>query len=413
MSGGSVTLNVGDTLGAYRLVAFLGEGTLALVYKAYHAALDRHVALKVLKPNYQNDPSVRMRFQQEAQQSAHLHHPNILPVYDFVSAGERMYLAMRHVEGETLRQRLERGPLTLGDAARLLGGVGAALNYAHERGLLHGDLKPSNILLSSDGNVYLADFGTVRVVTGDLSRGTPDYVSPEQARTGDEVGIKADQYALGVVLFEALTGVLPFRAPDPHGVVLHHLMTLPPRPSAINGNISQGVEDVILTALAKAPRDRHADVAAMVAAFQKAAAPPRPPTAPLKMPAGGAWPAGTADLRPAVPGEGADISIMLTAPGGQVLRLAGQSEYTLGRSEPTRSFAPDVDLADLRGMDMGVSRKHGRLHFERGRLHYTDLKSTNGSRINGALLYAEIPVMLEDGDELCLGKLVFRVYFGV
>jgi len=413
MNGGSVTLNVGDSLGSYRLVAFLGEGTLALVYKAYHAALDRHVALKFLKPKFQNDPSVRMRFQQEAQQSAHLHHPNILPVYDFVSSGERLYLAMRYVEGETLRTRLERGPLTLADAARLLGGIGAALQHAHERGLLHGDLKPSNILLSSDGNVYLADFGIVRVVTGDLSRGTPDYVSPEQARAGDEVNVKADQYALGVVLFEALTGVLPFRANDAHGVVLHHLMTLPPRPSAINGNIPQAMEEVILTALAKTPRDRFADVAVMVAAFQKAAAPPRPPTAPLKLPKGTQWMPDTADLRPTGPGEGAGISIMLTAPGGQVLRLSGKDDYVLGRSEPTRSFVPDVDLADLHGMDMGVSRKHGRLHFERGRLHYTDLKSTNGSRINGALLYAEIPVMLEDGDELCLGKLVFRVYFGV
>ncbi|MCC7362463.1 MAG: protein kinase [Anaerolineales bacterium] len=410
MSGGSFTLNVGDTLGAYRLVAFLGEGTLALVYKAYHAALDRHVALKVLKPNFQHDPSIRMRFQQEAQQSAHLHHPNILPIYDFVSSGERLYLAMRYIEGETLRNRLERGPLTVGDASRLAGGVGAALWHAHERGLLHGDVKPSNILLAADGNVYLTDFGIMRVVTGDLSRGTPDYVSPEQARAGDEVTVKADQYAFGVVLFEALTGTLPFRAADSRGVVLHHLMTLPPRPSSINGNIPLPVENVILKALAKAPDDRYADVSALVAAFQKAAAPPRPPTAPLKMPAGSEWQP-EAVSEPS--GEGSDVSIMLSAPGGQVLRLTGRSEYVLGRSEPTRPYQPDVDLAELNGMDMGVSRKHGRLHFERGRLHYTDLKSTNGSRINGALLYSEIPVMLEDGDELCLGKLVFRVYFGV
>jgi serine/threonine protein kinase len=413
MSGGSVLLNVGDTLGAYRLVAFLGEGTLSLVYKAYHAALDRHVALKVLKTNYQSDPAVRMRFQQEAQQSAHLHHPNILPVYDFVSSGERLYLTMRYVEGETLRARLERGPLSLNDAARLLGGVGAALQYAHERGLLHGDLKPSNILLASDGNVYLADFGMVRVVTGDLSRGTADYVSPEQARPGDEVSPKADQYTLGVVLFEALTGMRPFRASDAHGVVLHHLMTLPPRPSALNSSISTAVEEVILTALAKTPRDRHADVAAMVAAFQKAAAPPRPPTAPLIVRPGSERLPAAADAPSAYPGDGRDISIMLTAASGHTLQLRGKSEYTLGRSEPNRPAVPDVDLAELHGIDMGVSRKHGRLHFERGRLHYTDLKSTNGSRINGALLYAEIPVMLEDGDELCLGKLVFRVYFGV
>jgi serine/threonine-protein kinase len=401
---------VGDALGAYRLVEYLGEGTLATVYKAYQGSLDRHVTVKLLKPEFVREPGVRLRFQNEAQQSARLEHPNIVPVYDCVAQGDWLYLVTKYVEGETLRVRLMRGPLQPGDCARLLGGVGAALQHAHSRGALHGDLKPSNILLASDGNVYLSDFGVVRLVTGDLSRASPDYISPEQAQPDADLDGRADQYALGVVLFEALTGVLPFRAADARDVVHQHLLALPPRPSALNPSLTRPLEDVILTALSKEPERRYRDVAGMVTAFQKATAPPRPPTAPLFELGGAARAQQTADLRPSVTGP--PVSIMLTTAGGQVFNLSGKAVYYLGRSEPTRSLHPDVDLSDVRGMELGVSRRHGRLHYEGGRLFYTDLKSTNGSRVNGARLYAEIPMSLEDGDELCLGKVAFRVYFG-
>jgi len=289
--------------------------------------------------------------------------------------------------------------------------VGAALQFAHERSLLHGDLKPTNILLAADGNVLVTDFGVTRVVTGELTHSAPEYISPEQARAGADLDGRADQYALGVILFEALTGVLPFRAADARGVIHQHLISLPPRPSALNPNLTRPVEDVILTALSKDPAKRYTDVLAMTGAFQRATAPPRPSTAPLRTEDATAFLASTADLA-AQSGEGVGVNIMLTSAGGHVFRLSGKSEYLLGRSEPTRPFQPDVDLADLRGMELGVSRKHGRLHFERGQLHYTDLKSTNGSRVNGAGLYSEIPLILEDGDELCLGKMVFRIYFG-
>jgi serine/threonine protein kinase len=405
-----VSLTVGDALGAYRLVERLGEGRTAVVYKAYQPSLDRHVTLKVLKDDYRSDPGVRLRFQQEAQQSARLEHPNILPVHDFISQGGELFLIMKYIEGETMRARLDRGPLPVAECARMVGGVGAALQFAHERHLLHGDLKPTNILLAADGNVLVTDFGVTRVVTGELTHSAPEYISPEQARAGADLDGRVDQYALGVILFEALTGVLPFRAADARGVIHQHLISLPPRPSALNPNLTRPIEDVILTALSKDPAKRYGDVAAMTAAFQRATAPPRPPTAPLRADDATAFLTATADL--AAKGEGADVNIMLTSAGGHVFRLSGKSEYFLGRSEPTRPFQPDVDLADLRGMELGVSRKHARLHFDRGNLYYTDLKSTNGSRVNGAGLYSEIPLVLEDGDELCLGKLVFRIYFG-
>jgi len=402
----------GATVGAYRIVEKLGEGSLATAYKAYHPALDRHVTLKVLKAGPNDDPSLRIRFQHEARQVARLDHPNIVPVHDFLEIDGLLCMITKFVDGETLRDRLARGPLDLEECGRMLGGVGAGLQHAHDRGVVHCDLKPANILLGLDGNVYLTDFGVARLATVDLRYASPDYVSPEQARNAPELDGRADQYALGVVMFEALTGVLPFRSDDPRSVIHQHLLSLPPQPSAINPKLSQPVEDVILRALSKDTHQRYADVAALVAAFRKAAAPPRPATAPLRLHEGTQVLPITTELESAPIVDAPGVTIMLMMPGGQMFKLSGKSEYMLGRSEPTRPFRPDVDLVTWQGMELGVSRRHGKLHFDNGRIYYTDLKSSNGSRVNGAGLYSEIPVALEDGDEICLGKVAFRVYFG-
>jgi serine/threonine protein kinase len=402
----------GTTVGSYRIVKKLGEGSLAVVYKAYHPALDRNVTLKVLKAGPRDDPTLRVRFQHEARQVARLDHPNILPVHDFLELDGNLCLITKYVDGETLKDRLTRGPLALDECGRMLGGVGAALQHAHDQGIVHCDLKPSNIILGSDGNVLLTDFGVARLGTVDLNHASPDYVSPEQARSAPELDGRSDQYSLGVVMFEALTGVLPFRGSEPRSVIHQHLLSLPPQPSAINPALSQAVEDVILRALAKDGHQRYPDVASLVAAFLKAAAPPRPPTAPLRQKEGTQALPITTELEAAPISDAAGMTIMLMMPGGQMFKLNGKTEYSLGRSDPTRPFKPDVDLADWQGMELGVSRRHGKLHFDTGRLYYTDLKSSNGSRVNGAGLYSEIPVALEDGDEVCLGKVAFRVYFG-
>jgi len=407
-----MVLPEGAAVGSYRIVSRLGEGSLATVYKAYHPALDRHVILKVLKAGPNDDLALRVRFQHEARQVARLDHPNIVPVLDFLEMDGLLCLITKFVDGETLKNRLLRGPLELDECGRMLGGVGAALQHAHDHGVIHCDLKPSNIIVSVDGNVYLTDFGVARLATVDLSHASPDYVSPEQARNAPELDGRADQYALGVVLFEALTGVLPFHSADARSVIHQHLLSLPPRPSAINPKLPQAVEEVILLALAKDTHQRFADVAALVAAFLKAAAPPRPPTAPLRPRESTQALPGTIELEAERTGPGADVTVMLMMAGGQMFKLSGKTEYQLGRSDPTKPYRPEVDLADWQGMELGVSRRHGKLHFDNGRLYYTDLKSSNGSRVNGAGLYAEIPVALEDGDEICLGKIAFRVYFG-
>ena len=402
----------GAAVGTYRIVEKLGQGSLATVYKAYHPGLDRHVILRIIKAGPNDDPSLRVRFQHEARQVARLDHPNIVPVHDFLEIDGSLCLVMKYIDGETLMARLARGPMELDESGRMVGGVGAALQHAHDHGVVHCDIKPSNIILGTDGNVYLTDFGVARLATVDLSDASPDYVSPEQARNAPELDGRSDQYALGVVLFQATTGVLPFRADDARSVIHQHLLSLPPRPGAINPALSQAVEDVILRALAKDPHQRYPDVASLVVAFLKAAAPPRPPTAPLRHTEGTQVLPITSELAPDPVANAAGVTVMLMMPAGQMFKLSGKTEYSLGRSEPTRPHKPDVDLADWQGMELGVSRRHGKLHFETGRLYYTDLKSSNGSRVNGAGLYAEIPVALEDGDEVCLGKITFRVYFG-
>ncbi|MEP7358409.1 MAG: FHA domain-containing serine/threonine-protein kinase, partial [Anaerolineales bacterium] len=379
-----------------------------------------HVTLKVLKTPMSADPSLRVRFQHEARQVARLDHPNIVPVHDFAELNGTLYVVMKFVEGETLKRRLSQGSISVTECARMVGGVAAALQHAHERGVIHCDLKPSNILLATDGSVFLTDFGVARLATIDLGQGSPAYMSPEQASDTPDLDGRSDQYALGVILFEALTGVRPFAAEDARGLMQQHLRAAPPRPGALNPRLSAMVDEVVLRALAKDPAQRFPSISSMAVAFQRAAAPPRPPTAPLRR-------SGNLDdlglpaelLPPPMParasptgGAASSATVMLMMPGGQIFQLTGKTLYILGRSDPGKDFLPDVDLAKWQGMELGVSRRHGQLHFDKDRLFYTDLKSANGSRINGAGLYAEIPVALDDGDEICLGKMAFRVYYG-
>jgi serine/threonine-protein kinase len=370
-----LNIEPGASIGVYRVVEKLGEGALATVYKAYHPALDRHVTLKVLKTPVNADPSLRVRFQHEARQVARLDHPNILPVYDFADQNGTLYVVTKFVDGETLKQRLYQGSMSVAECGRLVGAVAAALGHAHERGIVHCDLKPSNILLALDGNVYLTDFGVARLATFDLGLASPAYMSPEQASDAPNLDGRSDQYALGVILFEALTGVRPFEAEDVRGLMQQHLRAAPPRPGALNPRLGAMVDEVVLRALSKDPAQRFPSISSMAVAFQRAAAPPRPPTAPfrrgedldlLPLPAELLPPPTPA--RPASTGEASHVTVMLMMPGGQIFQLGGKAQYILGRSDPDKEFLPDVDLAKWQGMELGVSRRHGQLHFDRDHL---------------------------------------------
>jgi serine/threonine-protein kinase len=267
--------NVGETVGPYRIIAQLGQGGMATVYKAYHAALDRYVALKVLHPAFLEEKNFQARFQREARLVAKLEHPNIVPVFDFAEHEKRPYLVMKFIEGETLKARLARGPLAAGEIGRIVEAVGAALTYAHQRGVLHRDIKPSNVLLADDGQIYLADFGLARIaesgettLTADMIMGTPQYISPEQAVGKHDLDAGTDIYSFGVMLYELTVGRVPFSADTPFSVIHDHIYSPLPMPSLVNPQVSPGTERLLLKALAKERGDRYEDVAAMVAAFK-------------------------------------------------------------------------------------------------------------------------------------------------
>jgi tetratricopeptide (TPR) repeat protein len=266
----------GENVGAYRVVEQLGSGGMATVYKAYHASLDRYVALKVMHPAFKGDANFLARFQREARVVAKLEHPNIIPVYDFSEHKGSPYLVMRFVEGETLKARLERDQLTLPEILDVIRPMGEALTYAHEQGVLHRDIKPSNVILSDTDRVFLTDFGLARIVqagesslTRDAMVGTPYYISPEQAIGKSELNARTDIYSFGVVLYELFTGRVPFQSDTPFAVIHDHIYTPLPLPTSVNPDLPPELEKVLLKALAKEPEDRYASAVELVTAVEQ------------------------------------------------------------------------------------------------------------------------------------------------
>jgi tRNA A-37 threonylcarbamoyl transferase component Bud32 len=275
--GGGMPFQNGQNVGPYRILEQLGQGGMATVYKAYHPALDRYVAIKVLHPAFREDPSFTARFTREARVVAKLEHPHIVPIYDFSEFEGQPYLVMKFIEGETLKARLARGPLTAAEAVRVVEAVGEALAYAHSKGILHRDIKPSNVLLTTDGGIYLADFGLARIaqsgestLSSDMLLGTPHYISPEQAQGAKNLDAGTDIYSLGVVMYELSVGRVPFNADTPFSIIHDHIFTPLPLPRAINPKVPAAVERVLLKALAKDRKDRYADVHSEVKAFTDA-----------------------------------------------------------------------------------------------------------------------------------------------
>ena len=276
-----MTFSIGENIGPYRILEQLGQGGMATVFKAYHAGLDRFVAIKVMHPAFKQDPTFLARFQREARVVAKLEHPNIVPIYDYAEHNGNPYLVMKYIEGETLKARLGRSPLTREEGLRTVEAVGKALGYAHGRGILHRDIKPSNILLCPDNSIYLADFGLARIaqagestLSSEMLLGTPHYISPEQARGERNLDAGTDIYSFGVVLYEMVVGRVPFNADTPFSIIHDHIYTPLPLPQKINPRVPDSVQRVLLKALAKERADRYTTVEDLSAAFLKAVAAP-------------------------------------------------------------------------------------------------------------------------------------------
>ena len=275
--------HIGKTIGVYQVVEQVGRGGMATVFKAYQPSMDRYVAIKILPSHFTQDESFVGRFTQEARTLARLEHPHILPVHDYGEQEGTTYLVMRYVEAGTLKDLVTRdGPMELKEAARVLGQVGGALDYAHSQDVIHRDIKPSNVLVDERGNTFLTDFGIAKLVaeTAQFTAsgaviGTPAYMSPEQGM-GQPVDYRCDIYSLGVVLYELITGRVPYEAETPLAVLLKHVNDPLPLPRQIRPDLPEAVERVILKAMAKAPDDRFQSAQQMVDALAAAVALPLP-----------------------------------------------------------------------------------------------------------------------------------------
>ncbi len=263
------------------------------MYLAHDEVLDRDVALKILRTQYANDEEFVRLFRREARSAAALNHPSVVPVYYWGRAEDgTYYMAMEHVPGGNLKDRVRSGgPLDAEAAAGMALQVADALSFAHERGVIHRDVKPHNILLTEAGYVKVADFGIARAAnaTTTTSRsspvmGTAGYISPEQA-TGGPVGPRSDLYSLGVVLFEALTGELPYRAEDPVALAMKHVNERPRSPREANPEVPEPLDALTLKLLAKKPEDRYPSASVLAEDLERAVRSWFPPltTAPEKV----------------------------------------------------------------------------------------------------------------------------------
>src|SRR6266852_7530494 len=274
---GLLPIEPGTKLGPYEVQEVIGQGAMGVVYRAYHAELERIGAVKVLQA-IGPDPEAKARFRREAQAIAHMRHPNILNVYDFGEYRGTPYMIVEFVAGGSLADRLQRGPVHRESAIAYLRGIAEALDYAHSLGIVHRDVKPANVLLGPDDSPILADFGlakllestSIRSITG-ITTGTPAYMSPEQV-TGSEVGPAADRYSLATIAYELLTGAYPFDGEGVLEMLYAHVHREPPPPSARNPELARGVDAVVLRGLAKSPDLRWHTCKAFVEALAAALA---------------------------------------------------------------------------------------------------------------------------------------------
>ncbi|HLV35061.1 MAG TPA: protein kinase [Spirillospora sp.] len=265
---------IGQQLGDYRIEARIGRGGMAKIYRAYQPSVQRHVAVKLISTDLADDKDFQVfkeRFAREAKVVASLEHTHILPIYDYGIVNDTAYLVMRLLDGGSLSDLLADGPLPLERVAHIFGQVARGLAYAHSKGIIHRDLKPANILFASNGDAYLTDFGLAKWVEGSPSLtqsgkivGTPAYMCPEQLR-GETIDQRADIYSMAVILYQMVTGELPFDSDsgDVISIIYQHLEKTPPLPRELNPDIPPAVEAVILKGLEKDPNRRYTSILQM------------------------------------------------------------------------------------------------------------------------------------------------------
>ncbi len=344
----SVNFLLDKTLGQYKVIEHVGHGGMAEVYKGQHLRLDRMVAVKVLHPFLAEEEGFVVRFEREARIVATLRHPNIVQVYDFDHDDELgiYYMVMEFIDGPNLKARLSGGPILAEETARIGISIADALDYAHQRGMLHRDIKPANIMFTAEGQPVLADFGIAKMVdvsaltaTGAMV-GTPAYMAPEIG-LGKRANSAADIYSLGIVLYNMVTGRLPFDSDSPMGMVMQHINDSPPLPTEFMPGVPSALESVILKAMEKQPEERYRrgkDMADALRYVVGATIPPSPVIDISPTPAEAAASPSEDMETPAVgiktaeeAGEEKDVLVRSTSPGletptGEKLQMSAQIE---------------------------------------------------------------------------------------
>ncbi len=255
----------------YMITEVVGVGGMAYVYKAFDKICNRVVAVKILKDEFMSDAQFRRRFTNESKAITMLSHNNIVDVFDVSLEGDALYLVMEYIDGITLKEYMERkGVLSDAEALHFIKQIIKGLSHAHERGIVHRDVKPHNIVLLKDGTIKITDFGIARLTKfdtqtiSDMTIGSVHYISPEQA-SGDRTDARSDIYSVGIILYEMLTGKLPFEAETAVAVALKQVQAQPDLPTDVNPNLSQGLEDIILKAIMKDPAIRYQSAGAFLA----------------------------------------------------------------------------------------------------------------------------------------------------
>ncbi len=329
---------LGQELGGYRIVRLLKRTGMSMVYLAHDEKLQRDVVIKIMLPTHSGDESFAIRFQQEALATARLAHPNIVHIYDFGQREDLSYMVMEYLPGGSLHDRLvaaarEGRHLDLPQVTAVVCQIALALDHAHQAGIIHRDVKPSNILFASDGRPVLTDLGIARAREGPrLTRtmtavGTPEYMSPEQSR-GDPVDGRSDIYSLGILLYELVCGALPFQADTSWGLLFKHMYEAPPPIQNFNPTVSTALSSVVEKAIAKRPEDRFQTAREMGDALQQA----------LKSPSRRLYPLPPMPQRTTAPPGGGKV-----APHSQRFRLSGAtSASNVTHDEPTRLIGEDI-----------------------------------------------------------------------
>jgi len=401
----------GQTIGGYQIAEEIGQGGMAVVYRAYQPQLERWVAIKVLRATEARGQEFLDRFRREARAIAALRHPNILTIHDYGEEGGIAYIVMEYVPGGTLKDRLARQPMEWPDVATLIIPVGRALAYAHSQGIVHRDVKPANVLLPRPDWPLLGDFGLVKMIghpqgitRPGISIGTPSYFSPEQA-AGEDIDHRSDVYSLGIVLYELLAGRLPFEGKTPIDMMFRRLREPPAPPRSLNPRLTPQLEAVILQALARDPAARYSTMEALV--NDLARQPGATGRAVMSLSQTVAPASATARLGVLSPTVGPRLVVTGT---GAALLLPQQGEVLIGRADPQATPQPDVDLGPHGGSQAGVSRRHARLLYSPQGWLLEDLQSTNGTFLNGAPLLPGQPARVCTGDLIRCSQLTLIFY---